>query len=201
VSAATRVLAAVREAGVTLGGRCRVVTVDGPAGSGKTTLAGAVLAEAARAEWPDVVEVVHMDDLYDGWRGVLTVADQVHDLVCALRDHGAAAYRRYDWHRAAYAEERRLLLPDLLVLEGVGSSAAACDELVAVHVWVEAPRELRLARGLERDGQVLRAQWLRFVSDEEAVHRRERTRERAHLVVDGVTGAVRPGARDLRGPR
>ena len=41
----------------------RLVCVDGPAGSGKTTLAAGI---AARTGAP----VLHMDDLYPGWSGL-----------------------------------------------------------------------------------------------------------------------------------
>jgi uridine kinase len=176
-----------------VGGRCRVIGIDGPAGSGKTTLAEAVLSEAPRRGLE--VASVSMDDVYDGWRGVLTVGQQVCDLLRSLHTAGSARYHRYDWHRGSFGEERTVTLPDVLVLEGVGSCVPACDELLALRVWVEAPREVRLARGLHRDGAHLREQWLTFMTDEKQVHARDRTRERADVVVDGVTGAVRlPGS-------
>lgn len=185
---AAHLIDAVDRAPALLGGRCRVVAVDGPAGSGKTTLAAAVAAEA-RARGHEVA-VVHMDDLYDGWGGVLTVGRQVRDLLRSLHRTGSAGYRRYDWHREEYAEQRTVALPDVLVLEGVGCSDPGSDELVALRVWVEAPRDVRLARGLRRDGDDLREQWLGFMADEELVHRRDRTRRRADVVVDGVTGTT-----------
>ena len=43
-------------------GRTRLVCIDGPAGSGKTTLAGRL----ADALGPDAA-VVHLEDLYAGW--------------------------------------------------------------------------------------------------------------------------------------
>ncbi len=42
-------------------GSTRLVCIDGPAGSGKTTLAEAL------SEVLDGAPVVHMDDLYEGW--------------------------------------------------------------------------------------------------------------------------------------
>ncbi len=45
-------------------GAGRLVCVDGPAGSGKTSLADAVARRTA-------AQVVHMDDLYGGWDGLL----------------------------------------------------------------------------------------------------------------------------------
>ena len=46
-------------------GSTRVLAVDGPAGSGKTTLGGRVCDELTSRGHQAVL--VHMDDLYDGW--------------------------------------------------------------------------------------------------------------------------------------
>ncbi len=193
---AEAVLAAALERPARVGGRCRVIAVDGQAGAGKTTLAAGV-AQAAKHMGTNV-EVIHLDDLYDGWRGVLRVNELVASLLRSLHREGQAAYRRYDWHRGAYAEVREVVLPDLLLLEGVGAGPPACDPLLTLRVWVSAPREVRLERGLRRDGEQLRAQWLQFLTDEEQVHARDRTRDRADLLLDGQTGEVTASAAPAR---
>ena len=68
--AVEQVLAAALARHATLGRGSRAIAVDGPAGAGKTTLADQV-ADVARSH--GTVAVVHLDDLYDGWRGVLSV--------------------------------------------------------------------------------------------------------------------------------
>ncbi|WP_246142709.1 AAA family ATPase [Nocardioides rubriscoriae] len=164
----------------TLGG-ARLLCVDGPAGSGKTTLARAV---AARTGAP----VVHMDDLYDGWTGLATVTDQLGTLLGPLAVGRPGHYRRYDWHVGAFAETVEVAPPGpggLLVVEGVGSGLAAYAALQTVLAWVEVPRDLRLRRGLERDGEGVRAEWLAWQAAEDDHFNRDRTRQRADLVVDG----------------
>jgi hypothetical protein len=61
-----------------------------------------------------------------------------------------------------------------------------------VKVWVEAPRDLRLSRGLERDGDDARAHWLAWMDAESEHFARERTRERADVHVDAVGRLVAP---------
>jgi hypothetical protein len=75
---------------------------------------------------------------------------------------------------------------DLLVVEGVGSGASSYASSITTLVWLEAPPALRLARGIAGRGAAP-PQWLRFMCDEEDLFRRERTRERADLVVDGTS--------------
>lgn len=174
----------------------RLLCVDGPAGSGKTTLA-AVLADLAAEHGP--VDLLHMDDMLEGWAGLPGVLPRVAvDLVDPLRAGRPGSYRRYDWAAGRFAETRTVDPVDVLLLEGVGSGGSAYDDVITTLVWVEVPRDLRLARGLERDGPQVREHWLTWMEDEEAVHAREHTRERADVLVDG-TGASPPVLRHRAG--
>jgi uridine kinase len=133
-----------------------------------------------------------MDDLYDGWAGLdsgmATVADSI---VAPLRSGEPGRYRRYDWHRGGFAEERLVEPCSVLLVEGVGSGGSACSDAITCLVWVEAPSDVRLTRGLDRDGAHLRDHWEAWRDREEAMFARERTRERADVVVDGL--GRRPG--------
>jgi hypothetical protein len=52
-------------------------------------------------------------------------------------------------------------------------------------IWLETPRDQRLARGISRDGEPLRPQWDRWMAEEDAFFERDGTRDRADLIVDG----------------
>ncbi|MDP9822882.1 AAA family ATPase [Nocardioides massiliensis] len=160
-------------------GAGHLVCVDGPAGSGKTTLAAAL--ESAYG-WP----VVHMDDLFAGWSGLPEVDQQAwQDLLRPLSRGRAGRYRRFDWHRDAYAEEHEVpaLAPgEVLVLEGVGAGSAPWAEVTSVLVWVEADRDVRLRRGLERDGDAFAPHWEAWARAEAKHFAAHGTRARADLV-------------------
>ncbi len=145
----------------------RFVCIDGPAGSGKTTL-------AATFDAP----VVHLDDLYEGWTGLQVGIDQAQTLVDAIVAGTPAGYRRYDWVAGTWAEWVEVQPTDLLVLEGCGAGSVRADALL---VWIQAAREVRLERGLSRDGEALRDHWLRWQDEEQALFARDRTRERAEV--------------------
>ena len=186
---AATVMASVLAKPPTLGAG-RLVCVDGPAGSGKTTLAEA-LRRAARDLLPGrgTVQVVHMDNLYAGWSGLdVGMATVAASVVEPLRAGRPGRYRRFDWYAMAFAEERVVDPVDVLILEGVGSAAAAYDDAITCLVWVEAPPAVRLERGLARDGEPLRDHWEAWQAQEDAMFARERTRERADVTLDGVSG-------------
>ena len=161
-------------------GTTRLVGVDGPAGSGKTTF-GRALAAALGAP------LVHMDDLYAGWTLVGAAARLSAGVLRPLAAGRPGAYHRYDWHAGAFSPDRVLVpVAAALVVEGCGSCPPALDRFSTLRVWVEAPADLRLHRGIERDGAALRAEWQRWQQLEAAVFAAERTRDRADLRVDGA---------------
>lgn len=160
-------------------GPVRLVCVDGPAGSGKTTLAGRLAAELGPG-----AAVVHMDDLYEGWSGLGGVWPRVQAQVLGpLAGGRPARYQRYDWSAGRFADWVDVPVPEVLLLEGCGSAPRAVDDRAVLRVFVTAPAGVRLARGLARDGEALRGSWLAWMVEEEAELGRERTRERADVVV------------------
>src|SRR3954471_8307627 len=128
-------------------GRTRLIGIDGPAGSGKTTVAAHL---QARAEARDLnTYVIHMDDLYDGWTGAERGFGLLRDHVLQrLADGREGRYRRYDWYTAAYAELH--VVPatvELLIVEGVTSCDRDADRFQSLRVWIETTNEIRLGRG------------------------------------------------------
>ena len=176
-------------------GRVRVVVIDGPAGSGKSTTAAAVAASAT--ELGAVVAVVHLDDLYEGWSGLEgTLWPRLSAQVLEpLRRGLPGRFQRYDWVLGEFADWVDVPVPDLLVLEGCGSARRAVDDLAVLRVWVEAADDLRLERGLARDGVDAREHWLTWMAQEEDHFSREATRERADVRLDafGREVSVRGG--------
>lgn len=154
-----------------------VIAIDGLSGSGKTTLARDVSQTLG-------APVVHMDSIYPGWDGL---ADAVPLLVAQVLEPLArgerAAYRVWDWEREEWNGRAEVPETDLLVIEGCGSSVGPAGDFAAVRVFMEAPREERMRRGLARDGESYRPHWERWAAQEAELYAAHRTRERAHLVI------------------
>lgn len=158
-------------------GSGRLVCIDGPAGAGKTTL-----AEAVAALTPTAV-VVHCDELLQGWHGLPGLADTVAELLRPLSTDQPGRWRRWDWLSDGWAETHTVEPGGLLVLEGVGSWSPAIAPWVGALIWVDAPSDLRLVRGIARDGEEMRSQWIRWRQDEDELFARLHTRDHADVVV------------------
>ena len=177
-------------------GASRLVCIDGPAGSGKTSLAAALARELAIRV--GAVPVVQMDDLYEGWEQALDVVPDVlrNRLLEPLSNGRSGRYQRYDWHAERFAEWHDVPAAPVVIVEGVGSAPRVAEPYLSLLVWIEAPADVRLARGIARDGELLRPQWERWMIHERQHAERERTRERADLILDGSS---RPALGDAIG--
>ena len=166
-------------------GGVRLVCVDGPAGSGKTTFAGQLTdALGERAV------LVHLEDLYAGWTLTGAVARLSAGVLRPLAEGRPGSFHRYDWAAGRFADESVAVpVREVLVVEGCGSGARVLDPWTTLRVWVEAPAALRLSRGLARDGEDLAANWRRWQESEARHFAAEDTRARADLRVDGAAAA------------
>jgi uridine kinase len=163
-------------------GRPLVVLIDGPAGSGKTTIATEVAGRLGAT-------LVHMDSLYRGWGG-LDAGSRIaaEDVVGPIASGSTASFRVWDWADSVEGEEQAVGPTDLLIVEGVGSASASARSHAALVVWVEADAELRYQRAIERDGEVFATHWDAWAAQEAEHFGREGTRAAADTVID--TGAA-----------
>ena len=170
------------------------VGIDGPGASGKSTLAAGlveVLPEAVLVEGDDFyrpesdpkrseVEVAGLFDLP-------RLASQVlipHSLGRELQ------HQRYNWESGVLGDWVRNDGSGPLIVEGVYSTHQSLRDFYDLRIWVTAPRAVRLARGIELDGEEARSRWVdvwmpvedHYIADQ-APH------DHAHLVLDG-SGAV-----------
>lgn len=162
-------------------GQTRLVCIDGPAGSGKTSTAAA-LQTALMAADRDVC-VLHMDDLYEGWTGLDAALEQrlINQVVQPLAADRPGRWQRYDWSRSRFEEWHELPPPGVLVLEGCGSGALGHSAYVSLLVWIEADRVTRLRRGIERDGPQVEPLWRAWMDSEDRHFISNRTKQRADV--------------------
>ena len=168
-------------------GRPVLVAIDGRGGSGKSTVA-ATIAE----QLPGAI-VLHTDDFAFGWSGGWDwkrfQAQVLRPVLAGL----PATYQRYDWNTDQLAEWHDVpAATQTLILEGVSSTRLDLGDAWDVTVWVEAPRQVRLTRGLERDGESSRHLWDQWMAAEEEWIAATCPMDRCDFVVDGSSSPPRP---------
>ena len=164
-------------------GGARLVLIDGPAGAGKSTLADRV-GGALRAQ------VYHGDDMYEGWTGLPTLRDVlVEEVLAPLAEVRDGGFQRWDWENERRDERVDVQVADVIVIEGVGVAMREARRWATLVIYVDAPDDIRIARGLERDGEAYRPQWEAWMASEKGFLEDEGVRDAADVVIDG-TAAV-----------
>jgi hypothetical protein len=153
-------------------GATLVIAIDGGAASGKSSLA-AELDRRLRQRRAGRTEIVHVDDLLDGWAGQFSFADRLRaDVLAPAAGGRAGRYRRYDWLAGRFGDEVRVEPADFLIVEGV-SAVDACTGYLGLGIFVDVPRAERERRWSARDRPGARAsdrlpdEWARWLDRED----------------------------------
>ncbi|MEV6492787.1 hypothetical protein AB0M20_29830 [Actinoplanes sp. NPDC051633] len=162
-------------------GGIRIVGVDGPSGSGKSTLA-ARLAPRLRAPIVEIDDFVSWDSFAGWWP---RFDEQVLTPLLAGRDAVFQARDWSDWYGSSLGEWKTVRWSPTVIFEGVTCTRRETAGRLSYAVWVEAPADLRLSRGLARDKAFPGADglWRRWMAEEEAFFAADGTRDRADTVV------------------
>ena len=158
----------------------RLVAIDGWGGAGKSRL-----ATELEKRLPSLA-VIHTDDFagpnQPGWDW-RRFSREVLDPLLADRP---ARFQRYDWNLDQLGEWQQVPTGGTVVVEGISSSRRELGQVWDLVIWVECSRELRLRRGVERDGEALRWKWETvWMPEEEAYVRTHDPTGRADVIVDG----------------
>jgi uridine kinase len=113
-----------------------LITIDGVAGSGKTTLAQFMSQEFRHHS---SVQVVHMDDLYEGWEDPLgtELSGKLQKIAEAHNNRLPLKTTMYDWESSRAGAALEILPVELLILEGVGSGQRSIREFVEKKIWID----------------------------------------------------------------
>ncbi len=172
-----------------------LVGIDGCGGSGKSTLAN----ELAK-DFPGVTTIVRMDDFYlptsqhinsppklkpvgadFDWRRLLK------EVIEPIRQNKTGYYQRYDWNRDELIDPSKVSVGGIVIIEGVYSLRNELIDHYDCSIWVECPRELRLARGLDRDGVNARSMWVNnWMVSEDLYTREHKPFDKADFIINGA---------------
>lgn len=171
-----------------------LIGIDGCGGSGKSTLANQLKKECSD------VTLVHMDDFYLPSSQLINIhpkekaigADfdwgrMLKDVIEPISRNKEGCYQRYDWEKDDLAEWHTVPVGGIVVIEGVYSLRNEVVDKYDYTIWVDCPRDMRLSRGLERDGEDARDTWENnWMISEDLYVKEHNPLGRADLVVNGT---------------
>jgi len=163
-------------------GFVRVITIDGPAGSGKTTLAQNL------SEILGNCPVIHMDDLYSGWRQDLKVELAIRilqSILVPIEFDLEAKYLKYNWLSSQFDQIVTVPKSQYLILEGVGAGNPKIHSKTVLNIWIEADSSQLLNRLVARDGEVIRTELSAWQSHEAEYFQSLSVRDLADVRVSG----------------
>lgn len=163
-------------------GKTHIIAIDGPAGAGKTTLAMQI-SQALTSQFS--VEVVHMDDLYNGWDDALgeNLTELLSKIIEAQKNSQNYLLPHFDWVANKYANPRDLKPSQILILEGVGSARAIVRERATTTIWIEVDRTIGIERVIARDGEEIESHMKQWLIDQEIYFTSDKTRESAQFIL------------------
>lgn len=174
----------------------RWVAVDGCAGSGKSTFAKSLADALPGCALVPLDDFLAWDDLTDFWPRF------EREVVSPLSRDLSTRYQARDWEKdplgRGLGPYRTVPVSPLYILEGVGASRREMKDRLVLSIWIETPPEIRLQRGVERDGEGMREAWEKWQVMEKAFFQWDGARERSKLEVDGTKGTTE-GFWTLRG--
>jgi uridine kinase len=94
-------------------------------------------------------------------------------------------FQQYDWIRDELAGFKSVPAGGVVIIEGIYALLPPLTDCYDYRIWVECPYEMRLARGLARDGESARDLWVnRWMPAEDRYVRTFQPQKKADLVVD-----------------
>jgi uridine kinase len=168
-----------------------IILIDGRAASGKSSLAAA-LKNVLFKELEQSPRLIHMDDLYPGWEGLLLGAGYLNQQILGpLRAGKTAHWQLWDWQKGerGRGEEpgngwREFSGGTPLIVEGCGSLSRVASELADYRIWIEAAQDTRHSRWLERDGEKFNEFWHIWAAQEDDFYQQEKSESLADLVLE-----------------
>jgi uridine kinase len=163
-------------------GQTKIIVINGPAGSGKTTLAKSLSGLLENCP------IIHMDEIYDGWENALspkTSQDLVEWVINPLLESKSIEFVKYDWYLEKRIEKVVINLPKVLIIEGVGSSSFEISKHASLKLWIEVNKETGINRVLTRDGQQIQEQMKKWQSQESKFFIENNSKENSDIWIDG----------------
>lgn len=162
-----------------MGMQTAVIAIDGCGGAGKSTFA------ASLSGLLNDCPIIHTDD-FASWEIPFDwYPRMLEQVMVPLSENLAARFQRFDWPTSQLVEWRWVFPQAFVLIEGVSATREEFKPFLAFSIYVETDRETRLRRGLQRDGEETKQQWIGWMKDEDDYLERDDPIASADLIVSG----------------
>ena len=169
-----------------------LVGIDGPGGAGKSSFTQAL------ARRSNDVTVVEMDDFFLPSSARLPGDPRSKPIgadfdwqrlraqvLLPLGQDQPGWYQRYDWDHDRLAEWHTVPMGGVVIVEGVYATRNELAAWYDVTIWLECPPEIRLARGIARNGESMREIWEQdWMVAEDLYIQNQHPERRADVLID-----------------
>ncbi|MFK5882728.1 MAG: (d)CMP kinase [Candidatus Izemoplasma sp.] len=146
--------------------KSKIVAIDGFGGSGKSTLAKIIKGNLNN------IEIIHTDDFYktkelrQSSKGDFNCENYdyerlIKQVIEPFINNEKITFEKYDWTNDTVNGKYSISNDCILVIEGVQSLRKELINYYDYKIWVETPYDLRLNRGMNRDGEQFRELWVK----------------------------------------
>ncbi|KAB2441220.1 uridine kinase family protein [Bacillus luti] len=175
-----------------------IIGIDGCGGAGKSTLANKIKSKFS------TVTIVHMDDFYlpsaqivnEHPTNKLIGADfdwkrLLQEVLDPISNGVEGCYKRYDWETDSLVESHIVPANGIVIIEGVYATRQELAEKYDLKIWVNCPREMRLKRGIARDGEEARDMWENnWMIAEDMYVESHKPHKFSDFIIDGIDNEI-----------
>ncbi len=166
-----------------------IIAIDGPGGSGKSFFAEKL------CNFLKDYGIVHLDDFYLPATDPEIVGSNfdwhrlINQVLLPFLKHSKCKYQLYNWTTGVLDSWKEISSRKYLIIDGVTSGSLELRGYLNFIIFIETPVDIRLKRGVERDGENSKNIWLNewmpneskyFDSD---IHK---TKSICDLIIDGT---------------
>jgi len=163
-------------------GETKLICIDGPAGSGKTTLAKNL------KNFLNNTSIIHMDEIYEGWENALNdnlVSNIQNWIITPMKKSEPIIYTKFDWYLKSRKDKVIIENYENIILEGVGAASLGIRELSVLNLWIEGRKEILLNRVLDRDGNQIKDEMKLWQSKESEYFLKHDIKKHCDFWIDG----------------
>jgi len=142
-----------------------IIGIDGLGGSGKSTFAKELIDSLSNTE------IVHMDDFYKPEtlrRGSNSISEigaffnwrkLESKVLIPFTNNLEISFQKYDWPSDSLKNWQNISEESNIIVEGVYSTRKELSKYYDFKIWINCLPEIRLARGIKRDGIEIKEYW------------------------------------------